>query len=318
MSFWRGSGAKFASRVDRLYAWIPRPGWAWIGLAAATLVVAAALFVLGRPLATETTPDGILNLELARSPDEVSAVIGAWGKERLVAAILQTWADFLFLVLYPLELSLGCWLLARSLPQGSMASLGRAVAALVLLAGPLDAAENFLMLSMIHGDIASWMPIWTSRFATVKFALALGVAPTYLAVAGLTWLRFRNLPKMALNQVTLPATDLTRSVEFYERLGLRLIVDSVPRYARFECPDGGSTLSLHHVESVPPEHGVTVYFESAGLDAKVKHLRAAGLDVEDPVDQSWNWRETRVEDPDGNVICLYWAGQDRRFPPWRV
>ena len=63
---------------------------------------------------------------------------------------------------------------------------------------------------------------------------------------------------MQLNQVTLPATDLARSVAFYQTLGLRLIVDSVPRYARFEMPEGGATLSLHHVDAPPSGPGVTL------------------------------------------------------------
>ena len=47
---------------------------------------------------------------------------------------------------------------------------------------------------------------------------------------------------MRLNQLTLPSIDMARSSEFYQKLGLVLIVDSIPRYARFECPDGGTTL----------------------------------------------------------------------------
>ncbi len=42
---------------------------------------------------------------------------------------------------------------------------------------------------------------------------------------------------MILNQVTLPATDVDRSVAFYRRLGFKLIVHTTPRYARFECSD---------------------------------------------------------------------------------
>jgi hydroxymethylpyrimidine/phosphomethylpyrimidine kinase len=37
-----------------------------------------------------------------------------------------------------------------------------------------------------------------------------------------------------------------------------------------------------------------------------------------PRDEDWLWREARLRDPAGNRICLYAAGEARRFPPWRV
>jgi catechol 2,3-dioxygenase-like lactoylglutathione lyase family enzyme len=125
--------------------------------------------------------------------------------------------------------------------------------------------------------------------------------------------------QMQLNQVTVPSLDLSRSVAFYQLLGLRLIVDSVPRYARLECPDGGSTFSIHQVASVPTGHGVVVYFECADLDARVTELVALGLVFDSlPQDQTWLWREAQLRDPDGNALILYWAGEHRRFPPWRI
>ena len=122
-----------------------------------------------------------------------------------------------------------------------------------------------------------------------------------------------------LNQVTLPATDLGRSVAFYERIGLTLIVDSLPRYARLECPDGGATLSLHRAQQCTPDSGVTIYFECNDLDVLVEALSAAGVVFEHgPIDQAWLWREARLRDPDGNMLCLFSAGDKRRFPPWRI
>ena len=50
---------------------------------------------------------------------------------------------------------------------------------------------------------------------------------------------------MNLNQVTIPSVDVIKSVEFYKKLGLRLIVDASPRYVRFEVPDGEATFSIH-------------------------------------------------------------------------
>ena len=122
---------------------------------------------------------------------------------------------------------------------------------------------------------------------------------------------------MRLNQVTVPTSDLERSKTFYKTLGLKLIVDSPPRYARFACPDGDSTFSLelgdHRVG------GTVVYFECDDLDERVARLKAAGLSFDSgPVDQSWLWREAHLRDPDGNMICLFHAGKNRLDPPWRL
>lgn len=122
---------------------------------------------------------------------------------------------------------------------------------------------------------------------------------------------------MRLNQVTLAVSDLERSVDFYRCLGLEQIV-AAEDYARFVCPDGDSTLSLERIGAVPPS-AVTVYFECDDLDVRVSALQAAGLQFEHaPVDQPWLWREARLRDPDGNSLCLFHAGQNRRDPPWRL
>jgi len=122
-----------------------------------------------------------------------------------------------------------------------------------------------------------------------------------------------------LNQVTIPATDVELCSAFYRDMGFTQIVRSHPRYARFECPDGDATFSLHYVESLAPETGVVVYFECADLDTKVAHLQGNGFIFSQlPKDESWLWREARLKDPAGNEICLFWAGDNRKNPPWRV
>lgn len=124
---------------------------------------------------------------------------------------------------------------------------------------------------------------------------------------------------MNLNQVTLPVTDFERTVEFYRDMGFTLIVHSPPRYARFECPVGDATFSLHSVDPPAKASGVVVYFECADLDTRVEHLLAAGFAFTQlPTDEPWLWREARMTDPSGNVICLFRAGENRRNPPWRV
>ena len=124
---------------------------------------------------------------------------------------------------------------------------------------------------------------------------------------------------MNLNQVTLPSTDVERSVAFYVALGFKLIVSDLPKYARFECPVGGSTFSVHHEMPLPSQPGVVVYFECADVDSTCNELATRGITFDAaPTDQPWLWREAYLRDPDGNVLCLYHAGKNRLNPPWRL
>ncbi|MGB5485712.1 VOC family protein [Parasphingorhabdus sp.] len=122
---------------------------------------------------------------------------------------------------------------------------------------------------------------------------------------------------MKLNQVTVGCLDYNGSVAFYRRLGLTQIVDSPPRYARFETPSG-ETFSIHAVDQVSA-HSTLIYFECDQLDTTVTQLQSAGIIFDtQPTDQSWGWREARLRDPAGNPLCLFYGGDNRRFPPWRI
>jgi len=124
---------------------------------------------------------------------------------------------------------------------------------------------------------------------------------------------------MNLNQITIPSEDLNKSVEFYKTLGLHLIVDAIPRYARLECPDGDATFSIHRVNELPKGDGITIYFEDDHLDELVARLQAKGIIFTQlPEDTSWLWREARLQDLDGNNIILFKAGTNRKNPPWRI
>jgi catechol 2,3-dioxygenase-like lactoylglutathione lyase family enzyme len=124
---------------------------------------------------------------------------------------------------------------------------------------------------------------------------------------------------MNLNQVTIPATDVARSAAFYRDMGFTLIVDALPRYARFECPEGDATFSLHHVDQPTTGPGMVIYFECADLDERAASLQAKGfVFAQLPTDERWLWREARLLDPAGNEICLFHAGENRKNPPWRV
>lgn len=123
---------------------------------------------------------------------------------------------------------------------------------------------------------------------------------------------------MNLNQITVPSLDIKKSIAFYQTLGLKLIVKS-DHYARFECPDGTSTFSVHLAEKLPSGVGISVYFECEDLDERVDALLHKGIVFDElPKDQSWLWREAYLKDPDGNQLILFFAGENRLNPPWRV
>lgn len=122
---------------------------------------------------------------------------------------------------------------------------------------------------------------------------------------------------MDLNQITLPVNDMDSACHFYRTMGFLQIVDT-DHYARFECPEGNSTFSLSLDESTTGSSAV-IYFEHEKLDELVQSLKERGFRfAQDPTDMSYLWREAILIDPSGNKIKLFWAGDNRLHPPWRV
>ena len=124
---------------------------------------------------------------------------------------------------------------------------------------------------------------------------------------------------MNLNQVTVPSIDVSRASEFYKMLGLKMIVNALPRYVRFECPQGDSTFSIHLVDKLPKGNGIMIYFENDKMDQLVEVLVTKGLKFDElPNDKSWGWREARLKDLDQNQIIIFQAEEYRKNPPWRI
>jgi catechol 2,3-dioxygenase-like lactoylglutathione lyase family enzyme len=124
---------------------------------------------------------------------------------------------------------------------------------------------------------------------------------------------------MNLNQITVPSLNIPESIAFYKKIGLELIVEALPHYARFVCPNGNATISVHLVEELPKGDGIYLYFECDDLDERVNSLKTKGVVFDElPNDKPWLWKEARLKDPDGNRLILYFAGENRLNPPWRI
>ncbi|MBL4781965.1 MAG: VOC family protein [Porticoccaceae bacterium] len=158
--------------------------------------------------------------------------------------------------------------------------------------------------------------------ASIKASLALrrsakGEKTTYSSRC-LTPLPNMFLGKMMdLNQVAVQSINILASIKFYERLGLMLIVED-EHYARFEFPKGNSTLSVHHATESKLSNTV-IYFEVSDVVKTVSELKAKGvIFTQDPKEEPWLWYESRLQDPSGNEVCIYSAGENRKNPPWRL
>lgn len=137
---------------------------------------------------------------------------------------------------------------------------------------------------------------------------------------------------MQLNQVTLEVNDMEKACDFYLTLGFTQIVDT-PHYARFACYEDLQSAESYAVDRRQAEptsfslvlvthavlSGTSIYFEHQALDEWIAQLSAKGIVFEQEAqDQAYLWREAVVRDPSGNKIKLYWAGDNRLNPPWRV
>lgn len=167
------------------YHWLSTP-LQWLLLAvltAATLYVGLQLGRQGRPLTTANTLYGILEIELPWSSERAGEVIDHWGSDLVPTAREQVRFDFLYLLLYPVALSLLCALIAGRAP-GAIGFFGIVVAWGALLMGPLDAIENLAILRMLSGSLGAPFPQVATIAATIKFTLLFGTF-FYIGVGGL-------------------------------------------------------------------------------------------------------------------------------------
>ena len=131
---------------------------------------------------------------------------------------------------------------------------------------------------------------------------------------------------LCLNQVTIIVEDFDLYKSFFTRLGLKLIVDAAPRYARFECPGNAATFSIEKTDDAAPLglNQSQLFFELPSkqeLDDYCKTLEEKGFRFKEKQherDKEYLWREAHLITPENHDIRLYFAGENRLNPPWRV
>ncbi len=151
-----------------------------------SIILTIALARIGRPLATEAAPLGIISFELAGSQSPAKKILDSWSEVAKHDAFLSLGLDYLYLCVYPFTISLACHLVATlgtgSWPIGDM--WGNSLSWLVLAVIPLDGLENYALIRVLRLSEGKVWPIVARWCAIPKFGLViLGLAYTFLGLA---------------------------------------------------------------------------------------------------------------------------------------
>lgn len=161
-----------------------------IGVTFLFVTLTVWLMQLDRVLHTDAAPQGIVSFELARSAANAGAILESWNAAAREAAMLLQGLDFLYLVVYPVWLSLLSLTLAERL-GGAWARVGTGIAAAVILCAPFDALENHALIVQIMRGPSEELAMRAWFCASVKFALFFA-ALAFIATAGVAALVRRS------------------------------------------------------------------------------------------------------------------------------
>ncbi len=150
----------------------------WTLLIAGTFMMVYVMKSTGSTLETNATPLGIINLETASSKNRVDHILDAWKKnaasapDNITAARKNTYLDFLFILFYVPFLYFSCKKITATFGNGSLITkTGSLVATGILIAGILDALENFGMLQSLDGFASDNMALFTASCSIIKWTL---------------------------------------------------------------------------------------------------------------------------------------------------
>ena len=126
--------------------------------------------------------------------------------------------------------------------------------------------------------------------------------------------------------------DMRRSIRFYrDVLGFEIASTSAPGddFGWALLRRGGAELMLNTLHDpagrpgapdparVAAHRDTALFFGCEDLDAAYTHLRAHGVDAEEPFIQDYGMKQLYLRDPDGYTLCLQWPSSPETAEQWR-
>ena len=152
--------------------------------AAATAICFGWLRWQGASLYTPESKGGIVDLEMADTPEKLQHLMGVWNKQ---VAVNNIYIDFLFIPCYALLLAVCCKYMAEKIVRPSYQKWANTLVKLIAVAAILDVVENILMLMSIAGNYTPETLLLTRLIATGKFVL-LGLAMLFILLGLISYL----------------------------------------------------------------------------------------------------------------------------------
>ncbi len=144
--------------------------------AAATAISFGWLRWQGASLFTAESNGGIVDLEMADTPEKLHHLMGIWNKP---VAVNNIYIDFLFIPCYAIFLAICCKYMAEKIVRPSYQIWANRLVKLIAVAALLDIVENVLMLISIAGKYTPESLLLTRIIASSKFLLV-GLAILYI------------------------------------------------------------------------------------------------------------------------------------------
>jgi hypothetical protein len=144
--------------------------------AAATAICFGWLRWQGASLFTAKSKGGIVDLEMADTPEKLQHLSGIWNKE---VAVNNIYIDFLFIPCYAIFLVICCKYMAEKIVRPTYQIWANRMVKLIAVTALLDVVENLLMLMSIAGNYTSETLLLTRIIASSKFLLV-GLAILYI------------------------------------------------------------------------------------------------------------------------------------------
>lgn len=149
-------------------------------VAAVTVIVLTPVMNQAMQPATDNSAFGIVDFELAGTPEQAMVILDDWGADGRGGAERAIKLDYAYLIAYSVLLAVACGSVAMGAARRGWRRTERAawrLAALSVVAGLLDAAENTALLNVLGqydlGGVRGIAPAVADTAAAVKFGIVL-------------------------------------------------------------------------------------------------------------------------------------------------